>query len=29
MTQVTPLHKLGREVYRLRQYKKKMKVELF
>ena len=29
MIQVTPLHKLGREVYRSPQYKKQMKVELF
>ena len=29
MIQVTPLHKLGREVYRSRQYKKQMKVEFF
>ena len=29
MIQVTPLHKLGREVYRSPQYKKQIKVELF
>jgi len=29
MIQVTPLHKLGREVYRSRQYKKEMQVEHF